>query len=279
MTDIVDYAKIKGNSISFPVKEAGAELSSYFMKCLQLLADGGKKKNPIIVNINASGEFLNCEDEIKFKRVSKSIVGELRSEGYMVTWGGPLWKELFPFIDAHGRIKSRGTLTRWLLGALEKQLYREKTIMKCMFPSHRIVAMDHLAASSGIAKHEGLVDDPPEEFKFEDVNAIPLDKKDEHGGSGRGRKVRPKMHVPNWGNQQPSYQPAPVFDDRYFWVKIEHRDREEEDDPMASLSGMCDNCSLSQDLDRSVFDSNKTCPNCSANYTLRSLEEQQTRKM
>ena len=85
------------------------------------------------------------------------------------------------------------------VGALEKQLYRKKTIMKCMFPPNRIVEMDHLAASSGIAKNEGLVDDPPEEYKFEDVNAIPLDKKDESGKSGRGRKVRPKMHVPNWG--------------------------------------------------------------------------------
>ena len=196
MTDIVNYAKTKGNSVSFPVKEDIPELSSYFMKCLQLVADGGKKKNPIIVNINASGEFLNCEDESKFKRVSKSIVGELRSEGYMVTWGGPLWKELFPFIDAHGRIRIKGNPEKMVaMGALEKQLYREKTIMKCMFPTHVIIKMDHLAASSGIAKHEGLVDDPPEEFKFEDVNAIPLDKKDEKGGSGRGRKVRPSAKL------------------------------------------------------------------------------------
>ena len=40
---------------------------------------------------------------------------------------------------------------------------------------------------------------------------------------------------------------------------------------MASLSGMCDRCSLSQDLDRSDCDNNRTCPNCSANYTLRSF--------
>ena len=64
-----------------------------------------------------------------------------------------------------------------------------------------------------------------------------------------------------------------MFDNRYFWVKIDHRDREEHDDPMASLSGMCDRCSLNdnKDLDRSEFESNKTCPNCSANYTLRSF--------
>ena len=123
----------------------------------------------------------------------------------MVTWGGPLWKELFPFIDARGKIKSKGNPDKMVaMGVLEKQLYREKTIMKCMFPPPRIIEMDHLAASSGIAKREGLVDEPREEFKFEDVNAISLDKKGEPGGSGRGRKVRPKMHVPNWGNQQAS---------------------------------------------------------------------------
>ena len=43
------------------------------------------------------------------------------------------------------------------------------------------------------------------------------------------------------------------------------------DDPMASLSGVCDTCSINPDLDRSVYDNNKTCANCSANYTLRSF--------
>ena len=272
MTDIIDYANAPGNSVSFPSKEASTELSSYFISCFQSIADAGKRKNPIIVNINANGEFLNCDDAIKFKRVSKSIASDLRSEGFMVTWGGPLWKELFPFIDAHGKIRSKNNPDKMVaVGALEKQLFREKTIMKCMLPPSRIVEMDHLAAASGIAKNEGLVDDPPEEYKFEDVNAIPLDKKDESGKSGRGRRVKPKMHVPNWGNQQASYQPAPVFDGRFFWVKIEHRDHEEDDDPMASLSGVCDTCSINHDLDRSVYDNNKTCANCSANYTLRSF--------
>ena len=272
MTDIIDYANAPGNSVSFPSKEASTELSSYFISCFQSIADAGKRKNPIIVNIHANGEFLNCDDAIKFKRVSKSIASDLRSEGFMVTWGGPLWKELFPFIDAHGKIRSKNNPDKMVaVGALEKQLFREKTIMKCMFPSSRIVEMDHLAAASGIAKNEGLVDDPPEEYKFEDVNAIPLDKKDESGKSGRGRRVKPKMHVPNWGNQQASYQPAPVFDGRFFWVKTEHRDHEEDDDPMASLSGVCDTCSINHDLDRSVYDNNKTCANCSANYTLRSF--------
>lgn len=68
------------------------------------------------------------------------------------------------FIDARGKIKSKGNPDKLIaIGALEKQLYREKTIMKCMFPPPRIIEMDHLAASSGIAKCEGLVDDPPEE--------------------------------------------------------------------------------------------------------------------
>lgn len=48
--------------------------------------------------------------------------------------------------------------------------------MKCMFPPNKVSELDRLAASSGIAKNEGLVEDPPEEFKFQDVNAIPLDK-------------------------------------------------------------------------------------------------------
>ena len=272
MTDIIDYAKAPGNSVSFPSKDVSTELSNYFISCFQVISDAGNRKNPIIVNINADGEFLNCDDTIKFKRVSKSIASDLRSEGYMVTWGGPMWKELFPFIDAHGKIRSKNNPEKLVaVAALEKQLFREKTIMKCMFPPNRIVEMDHLAASSGIAKNEGLIDDPPEEYKFEDVNAIPLDKKDESGKSGRGRRVKPKMHVPNWGNQQASYQPAPVFDGRFFWVKIEHRDREEDDDPMASLSGMCDICAINHDLDRSEYDNNKTCANCSANYTLRSF--------
>ena len=85
----------KGIASAFLAKESSATLSSYFMKCFQMLADAGKRRNPIIVNINANGEFLNCEEVIKFKRVSKSIANELRGEGYMVSWGGPLWRELF----------------------------------------------------------------------------------------------------------------------------------------------------------------------------------------
>ena len=63
-----------------------------------MLADAGKKKNPIIVNINASGEFLTCEEAIKFKRVSKSIASEFRSEGYMVYMGRSIVEGIVPFL-------------------------------------------------------------------------------------------------------------------------------------------------------------------------------------
>ena len=80
-------------------------------------------------------------------------------------------------------------------------------------------------------------------------------------------------HVPHWGNQpKASFQPSPVFDDKFFWIKVEHRDQDENDeDPMAPLAGFCDPCSLSTVLDRAEYPDNKGCPNCSANYTLRSL--------
>ena len=56
----------------------------------------------------------------------------------------------------HGKIKTKGNPDKLIaIGVLEKQLYREKTVMKGMFPPHK-------------------VHDPPDEYKFEDVNAIPL---------------------------------------------------------------------------------------------------------
>ena len=81
------------------------------------------------------------------------------------------------------------------------------------------------------------------------------------------------MHVPNWGNQtKASFQPSPVFDDKFFWIKVEHRDRDDSDqDPMAPLPGFCDQCSLCILLDRDECPEIKGCPNCSANYTLRSF--------
>ena len=42
---------------------------------------------------------------------------------------------------------------------------------------------------------------------------------------------------------------------------------------MVSLSGLCDSCALSGQLDKSEYPEHKECPNCSANYTLRSFGE------
>ena len=39
---------------------------------------------------------------------------------------------------------------------------------------------------------------------------------------------------------------------------------------MVSLSGLCDPCAIKGQLDRDDFPEHKECPNCSANYTLRS---------
>ena len=59
---------------------------------------------------------------------------------------------------------------------MEKQLYREKTLLKCMISSQRVNELDHKAAQSGIANNEGLIDEPPDEYRYENVNAIPLDQ-------------------------------------------------------------------------------------------------------
>ena len=158
MTDIINYAKVRGGGSSFSVKDSCPEINSYFMSCFQKLYDAGRGKNSIIININAEGEFLSCQDTPKFKRVTKEIVNELRGEGYMVSWGGPLWRELFPFVDAHGRIKAKGRGDKVVaVAVMEKQLYREKTLLKCMFSSERVNELDHKATLSGIAKHEGLM--------------------------------------------------------------------------------------------------------------------------
>ena len=83
------------------------------------------------------------------------------------------------------------------------------------------------------------------------------------------------MHVPNWDNQpKASYQPSVVQDDKFFWILVYRGERDEnEDDPMVSLSGLCDSCAIHAQLDRSDFPNQKECPNCSANYTLRSYGE------
>lgn len=172
MTDVTDYMA-KGGSVHFAVKEPCKALNAYFTQCLQKLHDAGRGKNPVIINVNANGEFLNCNDPAKFGRITRAIVHELRSEGYMVSWGGPLWRELHPFIDAHGKIKAKGLADKIVaVGVMEKQLFREKTLMRCMFAPKTVNDLEHMATSSGIAKVEGLIDDPPEEFKYEDVSAV-----------------------------------------------------------------------------------------------------------
>ena len=42
---------------------------------------------------------------------------------------------------------------------------------------------------------------------------------------------------------------------------------------MVSLSGLCDSCAINGQLDKSEYPDHKECPNCSANYTLRSYGE------
>ena len=249
MTDIIDY-KAKGGSVHFAMKNPCEPLNTYFMQCLQRLHDAGRGKNPVIVNVNASGEFLSCNDTTKFKKVTRTIVNELRSEGYMVSWGGPMWREVHTFLDAHGKISGKGLTEKHIaVGIMEKQLYREKTLMRCMFAPKTITDLELLATLSGIAKIEGLVDEPPQEYNYEDVNAVPFGINSQQSGSGRGRKVKPKMHVPHWdGQPKTSYQPTPVSDERFFWITIDHGSRDEmkEDDPMMHLSGLCDYCSVSQ---------------------------------
>ena len=261
MTDIINYANVRGGGVSFSVKDSSTEISSYFMSCLQKLSDAGKAKNPIVININANGEFLKCHDTTKFSRVTKDIVNELRGEGYLVSWGGPLWRALFPFLDAHGRIKAKGWGEKVIaVAVMEKQLYREKTLLKCMISPQRVNELDHKAATSGIANNEGLIDEPPDEYRYENVNAIPLDPSSRLGRGGR--KVRAKMHVPNWDNQpKASYRPSVVQDDKFFWILVYRGERDEnEDDPMVSLSGLCDSCAIHAQLDRSDFPNHKECP-------------------
>ena len=79
MTDVIDYMA-KGGSVNFAVKEPCKALNTYFMQCLQRLHDAGRGKNPVIINVNANGEFLNCNDPARYRRITRDIVHELRSE-------------------------------------------------------------------------------------------------------------------------------------------------------------------------------------------------------
>ena len=58
------------------------------------------------------------------------------------------------------------------------------------------MSLESLATSSGIGKHEGLITDPPAEYRWEHVSAVPLDENTQQGKRGGGRKVKTKMHVP-----------------------------------------------------------------------------------
>ena len=226
----------------------------------------------MIININTNGDFHGCNDPAKFKRITQTLVNELRAGGYMVSSGGPMWREIHPFLDPHGKIKSDKVIA---MGSLEKQLFREKTLMKCMFSSQIIMSLESLATSSGIGKHEGLITDPPAEYRWEHVSAVPLDENTQQGKTEGGRKVKTKMHVPNWdGQPKASYQPNIVSDGKFFWVAVDHTSAEEagDDDPMKYLSGFCDDCAVKQ-LNHGEYHDHKHCPNCSANYTLSQFGE------
>ena len=237
MTDVIDYMT-RGGSVHFAIKELSQQMTSYFMQCLQKVHDAGRGKNPTIININTSGEFHGCNDPAKFKRITQTLVNELRCEGYMVSSGGPMWREIHPFIDAHGKIKSDKIVA---MGTLEKQLFGGTALMKCMFSSQIIMNLESLATSSGIGRNEGLITDPPAEYRWEHVSAVPLDENLPQGKTGGGRKVRTKLHVPNWdGQPKASYQPAIVSDGKFFWVIVDHGSMDEtgDDDPMKHLSGL-----------------------------------------
>ena len=100
MTDIVNYVGIR-SSDTFTTLDSRPELVKYFMQCFEILSLERKGINPIIVNINGSGEFLSCRDLEKFQKVSKNVATELRAAGYMVSWNGPMWREIHPFLDSH----------------------------------------------------------------------------------------------------------------------------------------------------------------------------------
>ena len=51
-----------------------------------------------------------------------------------------------------------------------------------------------------------------------------------------------------------------------------HQDRDiADDDPMSTLAAMCDSCAVTHPLGNKEHHNSKTCPNCSANYTLKSF--------
>ena len=133
MIDIVNYISNK-SSATFTTYDSSPEQVKYFMDCLDLLSLEKTGVNPIVININGAGEFLSCRDVEKFQKVSKNIASELRAAGYMVSWNGPMWREIHPFLDSHGQLKKGIGLNEKQLGVsvMEKQLWREKALFKCM---------------------------------------------------------------------------------------------------------------------------------------------------
>ena len=111
MVDIVNYTDNR-SSTTFTTHDSTPEQVKYFMDCLELLSLEKAGVNPIVININGAGEFLTCRDVEKFQRVSKNVASELRAAGYMVSWNGPMWREIHPFLDPHGCLKKRGP-RRW----------------------------------------------------------------------------------------------------------------------------------------------------------------------
>ena len=217
MTDIVNYVGNK-SSDTFTTLDSSPELVKYFMQCFEKLSLERKGINPIIVNINGSGEFLSCRDVEKFQKVSKNVATELRAAGYMVSWNGPMWREIHPFLDSHGQLKKGIGLHEKQLGisVMEKQLWREKVLFKCMINNQEVSNLDHLATQSGIGSIEGLLDEPPDE----DVNAIPLDSNLDETRVPRAQN-KTKLHVPNW-EDEPKLSAVPKLanDGKYFWHEI-----------------------------------------------------------
>ena len=155
---------------------------------------------------------------------------------------------------------------------MEKQLWREKALFKCMIHHQEVSNLDHIATQSGIGAIEGLLDDPPDEYGFEEVNAIPLTSDLKETRAPRTIN-KTKLHVPNWEDEDKlSAVPKLVDDGKYFWHEISNSMMlVDDDDPMTMLSGFCDVCELRSNLDSSDFPNNRNCANCSANYTLRAF--------
>ena len=151
-------------------------------------------------------------------------------------------------------------------------MWREKALFKCMINHQEVSNLDHLATQSGIGAIEGLLDEPPDEYRYEEVNAIPL-----ASGLNETRVPRThnktKLHVPNWEDEPKlSAVPKLVDDGKYFWHESSNSMMEvDDDDPMSMLSGFCDVCELRSNLDDYEFPNHKNCANCSANYTLRAF--------